>query len=57
MYQAILEICAIVSIVWVAVYPLLSKRNKPSMWYVKGCLFVASVYAVCLFIILALNLK
>jgi hypothetical protein len=57
MYQAILEICAIISIVGIGIYPLLLKRTKSSMWYVKGCLIIFAVYTISTITTIVLHLN
>ena len=57
MYKEILQIIAIISIIGVGLYPLLSKRNKPWTWYIKSNLCIYVVYTIGVFVVIALHLN
>jgi|GEM_PF-5127893 len=57
MYQEIAQILAIIAITIVGIYPLLSKRTKPPMWYIKGTLGISAVYTIGIVAIVKLGLN
>jgi len=46
MYQAILEVCAMSSMVCLGFYPILFKKDKSWKWYAKGGFVVSCIYVI-----------
>ena len=46
MYQAILQVIAMLSMVVLGFYPILFKKDKSWKWYIKGWFIVSGVYVI-----------
>jgi len=50
MFKEVLQICVVIASGGICIYPIVTKSNKPLIWYLKAYFGILTVYALGLFI-------